>query len=160
MFAHSKQQTSTRRVASQARRKQDGFSLLEMLVVLAIMGLLATLVAPRLFSQIDRSKITAAKAQARSIRTSLDAMRLDIGRYPTAEEGLALLTAPPADPSLRTSWLGPYLEGQLPNDPWGNPYRYSPPGTDAAGFALKPRIYSFGADNQEGGNGMNADIEI
>ncbi len=142
-----------------ARRAARGFSLLEMLVVLAIMGILATLVAPRLFNQVDRSKITAAKAQARSIKTSLDAMRLDLGRYPTAEEGLALLVSPPADPTLRGSWLGPYLDGDLPNDPWGQPYRYEPPRRDDAGFALKPRVFTYGADDEEGGVGLDADIE-
>lgn len=144
----------------QKRNAARGFSLLEMLAVLAIMGILATLVAPRLFNQVDRSKITAAQAQARSLKTSIDALRLDIGRYPTAEEGLNLLVAPPADPTARSSWLGPYIEGALPNDPWGNPYRYEPPGTDDAGFALKPKIYSYGADNEAGGAGMDADIEV
>jgi len=141
-------------------RAEQGFSLLEMLVVLAIMGVLATLVAPRLFNQVDRSKITAAQAQARSLRTSLDALRLDIGRYPTAEEGLAILVTPPTDKRLRSNWLGPYIEGDLPADPWGNPYRYAPPATDAAGFALRPKIYSYGADNQAGGTGLNGDIEV
>ncbi len=141
-------------------KTSKGFSLLEMLAVLAIMGILATLVAPRLFNQVDRSKITAAQAQARSLKTSVDALRLDIGRYPSAEEGLSLLVAPPTEPAARAAWLGPYIEGALPNDPWGNPYRYEPPGTDAAGFALKPKIYTYGADNEPGGAGMNADIEI
>lgn len=145
---------------SRKRRASKGFSLLEMLAVLAIMGILATLVAPRLFNQVDRSKITAAQAQARSLKISVDALRLDIGRYPSAEEGLALLVTPPAEPAARAAWLGPYIEGALPNDPWGNPYRYEPPATDAAGFALKPKIYSYGADNEPGGAGMNADIEI
>lgn len=142
------------------KREEKGFSLLEMLVVLAIMGILASLVAPRLFNQVDRSKITAAQAQARSLRTSLDALRLDLGRYPNQEEGLSLLVQPPSDPSLRANWFGPYIDGDLPSDPWGNAFRYDPPRSDEAGFALKPKIYSFGADNEAGGAGMNADIEI
>lgn len=146
-----------------ARRRtarQRGFSLLEILVVLAIMGVLATLVAPRLFNQVDRSKITAATAQARSLKTSLDAMRLDIGRYPTADEGLSLLVTPPNDPAARATWFGPYIEGDLPADPWGNPYRYQPPSTDEAGFSLSPKIISLGADNAEGGAGANQDITL
>lgn len=141
-------------------RGQAGYSLLEILVVLAIMAVLATLVAPRLFNQVDRSKITTAKAQARSLKTSLDAMRLDIGRYPTAEEGLSLLIAPPADVAVRASWFGPYVDGDLPADPWGNPYRYFPPQTDESGLTQGPRIVSFGADNAEGGTGLDQDIEV
>ena len=142
------------------RRWQGGYSLLEILVVLAIMAVLATLVAPRLFNQVDRSKITTAKAQARSLKTSLDAMRLDMGRYPTAEEGLSLLIAPPADTSARALWYGPYVDGELPRDPWGNVYRYFPPQTDEAGLTQGPRIVSYGADNAEGGDGLDQDIEI
>ena len=139
---------------------ERGFSLLEILVVLAIMGVLATFVAPRLFNQVDRSKITAARAQAQALKTSMNTLRLDIGRYPTAEEGLSLLVTPPTDEALRSNWFGPYIEGDLPADPWGNSYRYVPPETDAQGFTLRPRIISLGADNEEGGEGLNQDIEI
>jgi general secretion pathway protein G len=142
------------------RRSQGGYSLLEILVVLAIMAVLATLVAPRLFNQVDRSKITAAQAQARSLKTSLDAMRLDMGRYPTAEEGLTLLVSPPNDPGARASWFGPYVDGELPTDPWGNAYRYFPPQTDETGLTRGPRIVTYGADNAEGGDGLDKDIEI
>lgn len=142
------------------RDAQRGYSLLEILVVLAIMAVLATLVAPRLFSQVDRSKITTAKAQARSLKISLDAMRLDMGRYPTAQEGLSLLVAPPADAGARASWFGPYVDGDLPADPWGNPYRYFPPQADENGLTRSPRIVTFGADNAEGGAGLDQDIEI
>lgn len=143
-----------------SRDAQRGYSLLEILVVLAIMAVLATLVAPRLFSQVDRSKITTAKAQARSLKISLDAMRLDMGRYPTAQEGLSLLVAPPADAGARASWFGPYVDGDLPVDPWGNPYRYFPPQTDESGLSRAPRIVTYGADNAEGGEGLDQDIEI
>lgn len=150
-----------RGVMSAKRHAQRGYSLLEILVVLAIMAVLATLVAPRLFNQVDRSKITAAQAQARSLKTSLDAMRLDMGRYPTAEEGLSLLVAPPADAAARASWYGPYVDGDtLPTDPWGNAYRYFPPQTDETGLTRGPRIVTFGADNAEGGEGLDKDIEI
>lgn len=142
------------------RQAEAGFSLLEMLVVLAIMALLATLVAPRLFNQVDRAKVTSATAQARSIKTSLDTLRLDIGRYPTAEEGLTLLVSPPQDPAARATWFGPYLEGELPNDPWGNPYTYVPPQTDESGFVISPKIKSLGADNRDGGSGADQDIVV
>ena len=145
---------------SKKLRRQAGYSLLEILVVLAIMAVLATLVAPRLFNQVDRSKITTAKAQARSLKTSLDAMRLDMGRYPTAEEGLLLLVSPPVDAAARALWFGPYVDGELPRDPWGNAYRYFPPQTDEAGLTRGPRIISYGADNAEGGEGLDQDIEI
>ena len=151
-----------RRVRKPSRdNRQAGYSLLEILVVLAIMAVLATLVAPRLFNQVDRSKITTAKAQARSLKTSLDALRLDIGRYPTAEEGLSLLVAPPSDASARASWFGPYVDGEaLPVDPWGNAYVYIPPQTDESGLARGPRIVSLGADNAQGGTGLDEDIEV
>ncbi|MEM8770374.1 MAG: type II secretion system major pseudopilin GspG [Pseudomonadota bacterium] len=146
--------------STESKRRQAGYSLLEILVVLAIMAVLATLVAPRLFNQVDRSKVTTAKAQARSLKTSLDAMRLDMGRYPTSAEGLSLLTAPPDDTAVRASWFGPYVDGDLPVDPWGNPYRYFPPQTDENGLSTGPRIVSYGADNAEGGDGLNQDIEL
>lgn len=144
----------------QKRHWQAGYSLLEILVVLAIMAVLATLVAPRLFNQVDRSKVTTAKAQARSLKTSLDAMRLDMGRYPTAEEGLSLLIAPPAETAARALWYGPYVDGELPRDPWGNAYHYFPPQADETGLTQGPRIVSYGADNAEGGEGLDQDIEI
>jgi len=143
-----------------ARKNQRGYSLLEILVVLAIMAVLATLVAPRLFNQVDKSKVTAAQAQARSLKTSLDAMRLDMGRYPTAEEGLSLLVAPPQEAAARASWYGPYVDGDLPVDPWGNAFRYFPPFTDDSGLTRGPRIVTYGADNAEGGEGLDRDIEI
>lgn len=141
-----------------AQKAQRGYSLLEILVVLAIIGVLATLVGPRLFNQVDRSKLTTAKAQARSLKTSIDAMYFDIGRYPTNEEGLSLLVVPPSDPALSTNWFGPYIDGDLPKDPWGNDYRYKAPAKDQGGFDLRPQIFTYGADNEEGGSGLNQDI--
>ncbi|MEL7201171.1 MAG: type II secretion system major pseudopilin GspG [Pseudomonadota bacterium] len=147
------------RATKTKQKAQRGYSLLEILVVLAIIGVLATLVGPRLFNQVDRSKITAAKAQARFLKTSLEAMYLDIGRYPNDQEGLSLLVTPPSDPGLRAQWAGPYIDGDLPVDPWGNPYRYEQPGQDAAGFNLRVKVVSLGADNEVGGTGLNQDIE-
>jgi general secretion pathway protein G len=130
-----------------------GYSLLEILVVLAIIALIATLVGPRLLSQLDRSKITTAKAQIRSLETSLETMRLDIGRFPTDSEGLRLLVEKPAD-TAAPGWLGPYLDGRLPPDPWGAAYVYKSPPEGAD----KPIILSLGADGKEGGEGLNADV--
>ena len=139
----------------QALARDAGYSLLEILVVLFIIGILAGLVAPRLFTQVDKSKVTAAKSQAKAIRLALDAYRLDTGRYPTEEEGLTVLVDAP---SGRTDWLGPYLDGGIPLDPWETPYVYLPPAQDANGRDLSPKVISLGADKQSGGNGINADI--
>lgn len=147
-----------RRARAPRSGRSEGFSLVEMLVVLAIMGLLMALVGPRLFTQVDKSKVQAAEAQVRSLRTSLDTLRLDIGRYPTSEEGLALLLAPPRDQAEASNWYGPYLDGALPLDPWGNAYLYSPPAPSARGLNGSPDIVSHGADGIEGGAGLNADI--
>jgi general secretion pathway protein G len=131
---------------------EAGFTLLEMLVVLVIMGLLAGLVGPQLLSRVDTSKVSAASTQARMLKTSLETMRLDIGRFPTKEEGLALLNNAPTDDRLARRWHGPYLSEDVPLDPWGNPYVYEA-GADAS-FVL----YSMGADGKPGGDGSNADV--
>ncbi|MCX2865115.1 type II secretion system major pseudopilin GspG [Paucibacter sp. PLA-PC-4] len=133
-----------------------GFTLLEMLVVLVIIGLLAGLVGPRLFSKVDQSKITAANTQVKMLRGAVESLRLDIGRYPTAEEGLALLGKAPADPALASRWRGPYLDGALPDDPWAHPYQYAVPGADSQPFAL----YSLGADGKRGGTGDASDLGV
>lgn len=145
-----------RRAGPEGRNR--GFSLLEMLVVLAIMGLLAALVAPRLFNQVDKSKLTVAETQARSLMTALETLKLDIGRYPTSEEGLSLLMTRPQDALSSRRWMGPYMDEGIPVDPWGNAYAYAPAGLDESGFQQKPFVYSLGADNAPGGTGMNMDI--
>lgn len=131
-----------------------GFTLLEMLVVLVIIGLLASLVGPRLFTKVDASKVQTAQAQVKMIRSAIETMRLDVGRYPSATEGLALLNTPPADEKLRARWRGPYLDEALPTDPWGTPYQYSQPGANGQPYA----IYSLGADGKRGGEGYDADV--
>ena len=133
-----------------------GFTLLELLIVLVIVALLAGLVGPRLLDRLDSSKQTTVEAQVRMLRTALDTLRLDIGRYPTTDEGLALLAVPPADPELGARWRGPYLEGALPADPWGHPYNYA----YAAGGNPPFSLYSFGADGKAGGDGNDKDIGI
>ncbi len=135
------------------RAATAGFTLLEMLVVLVIIGLIAGLVGPQLMGRVDTSKVTAADTQVRMLKSSLDTMRLDIGRYPTKEEGLDLLISPPKDERISARWQGPYLaEGKVPLDPWGNPYQYLP----AGGITIY--LYSFGGDGQSGGEGTNADV--
>jgi general secretion pathway protein G len=141
---------------SSARASLSGFTLLEMLVVLAIIGLLVGLVGPRLFSKVDQSKVTTAQTQVKLLRGAIESLRLDIGRYPTPEEGLGLLSRAPGDASLASRWRGPYLDDALPKDPWGQPYQYAIPGADGQPFAL----FSLGADGQRGGEGDARDIGI
>ena len=136
------------------RDEVRGFTLLEMLVVLVIIGLLASLVGPKLFTKVDSSKVTTAQTQVKMLKGALETLRLDLGRFPTESEGLALLNAVPADEKLRARWRGPYLDEALPPDPWGNPYQYSVPGANSQPFAL----YSLGADGKRGGEGFDADV--
>jgi general secretion pathway protein G len=131
----------------QARRADQGFTLLELLVVMAIIALLGALIGPRLFERLEDSKVVTAQTQVRMLKTALDTMRLDIGRYPTADEGLALLVQAPVDPKLRLRWHGPYLEGEVPLDPWSNPYQYNPRGRDLNAITL----YSYGPTGRPGG---------
>lgn len=135
-------------------KNSAGFSLLEMLVVLVIIGLIASLVGPRLFSRVDTSKVQVAETQSRLLRGAVETFRLEVGRIPTAEEGLAVLYAAPVDERAKARWRGPYLDEAVPSDPWGKPYQYSIPGRDGLPFA----IYSLGADGQPGGEGNDADI--
>lgn len=132
------------------KRSQLGFTLLELLVVMVIIGLLAGYVGPRYFSQIGKSETKAAKAQIDSLEKALDQFRLDTGRYPTTEQGLASLNAKPSNVER---WEGPYLKKAVPPDPWGRPYLYQQPGEHGE-FDL----YSLGKDGQPGGTGDAADV--
>jgi len=133
-------------------RKCGGFTLLELLVVIVIIGLLAGYVAPRYFSQVGRSEIQVARAQIESLEKALDQYRLDMRRYPSAEEGLqALVTKPENAPA----WNGPYLKKAVPLDPWGRPYTYRTPGQKSE-FDL----FSYGRDGKPGGTGDDADIGV
>lgn len=134
--------------------RAHGFTLLEMIVVLVIIGLIMGLVGPRLFKQADKAKVQTAETQIKMLGGALGTMRLDIGSYPTQEEGLQLLVQKPTDSKLAQRWQGPYLEDGLPNDPWGNPYQYSPAPSGIHPFTL----YSYGADGKPGGTGFDADI--
>ena len=122
------------------------------MVVLVILVLIAGLVAPRIMGQVDQANIRAAETQVKMLRAALQTYRLDVGRYPTTTEGLAALMSPP--PDVADYWHGPYLEDELPADPWRTPYRYESPVENLQGFVL----YSLGADQAEGGEGDNADI--
>ena len=131
-------------------RNQQGFTLLELLVVMVIIGLLAAYVAPKYFAQIGKSETKTAAAQIDALGKALDQYRLDVGHYPTTEEGLAALNAKPAN---EVKWDGPYLKKKVPLDPWGKPYVYRQPGEHGDYDLL-----SFGRDGQPGGTGEDADI--
>lgn len=150
MIAASAFQVRVAFVRPVARRSDRGFTLLELLVVIVIIGLLAGLVAPRYFDQVGKSNTKIAKAQIDALEKALDQYRLDVGTYPTTEQGLAALNAKPQNADR---WAGPYLKKAVPPDPWGNRYVYKSPG-DHGEYDL----YSLGQDNQPGGNGEAADV--
>ena len=127
-----------------------GFTLIELMVVLLILGLLAALVAPKVLNRLGQSKQKIAKTQIEMLSSALDQFKLDVGRYPTTEEGLKALIE---NPGVQ-GWNGPYLKKKkIPKDPWGRPYIYKCPGEHGE-FDL----YSLGADGKEGGTGENADV--
>ena len=127
-----------------------GFTLLELLVVLVVLGLLVSIVGPRYFNQLGKSEGKAAQAQISSIAKALDLYRIDVGRYPSTEQGLVALSAAPAN---EPRWHGPYLQKTVPADPWGRPYVYKSPG-ETGEFDL----LSYGKDGSPGGTEDNADI--
>ena len=136
-----------------ARPSQRGFTLIEIMVVIVILGVLAALVVPRVLERPDEARAVAAKSDIAAIIAALKLYRLDNQRYPTTEQGLNALVEKPTDPPVPPNWKpGGYLE-KLPHDPWGTPYQYLNPG-------LKGEIdvYSFGADHQPGGSGPDTDI--
>ncbi len=133
-----------------AKQKQRGFTLFEILVVITILGLLAALVGPRLFGKVSGAMQKTAKAQIELFGTALDTFRLDVGRYPTTDEGLKALREKPSGTEL---WQGPYLPKEIPVDPWKRPYVYRCPGEHGDYDLL-----SFGLDGTEGGEGDNQDI--
>jgi general secretion pathway protein G len=132
------------------RQQERGFTLIEIMVVVIIIGLLAALVGPRLFGKVSIAKQKAAKAQIELFGTALDTFRLDVGRYPTAEEGLKALREKPAGAE---NWQGPYLPKEIPVDPWNKQYVYKSPGEHG-----DYDLISYGLDGAEGGEGENQDI--
>jgi general secretion pathway protein G len=135
-------------------RGARGFTLLELLVVIVIIGLLAGYVAPRYFSQVGRSEVQVARAQIDALEKALDQFRLDVRRYPNAEEGLEALVARPASAA---NWNGPYLKKGVPPDPWGRPYQYRTPGSKP-GYEFE--LVSLGRDGKQGGSGEDTDIGV
>lgn len=141
----------TRQNANRRRGRQAGITLIEMLVVMTIIALFATLVAPQLLNQGDKARVTKAKADIAGLKTALTMYKLDTGVFPTTEQGLKALETAPAGVK---NWSGPYLQEVLVSDPWGNPYDYRFPGQRGN----EPDILSYGADGQPGGEDLNADI--
>jgi general secretion pathway protein G len=139
------------RRARASRHGESGFTLVEILVVITIIGMIMALVGPRVLNYLGESKVKAARIQIESLSSALDLYYLDVGRYPSSSEGLAALAQQPG--GVQT-WNGPYLRtGSVPNDPWGHPYLYRAPGEHGA-FD----IVSYGSDGQEGGSGTAADV--
>jgi general secretion pathway protein G len=134
-----------------AAPRQAGFTLIEIMVVVVILGILAAIVAPNVISRIDDAAITRAKQDIRGIESALKLYYMDNSRYPSTDQGLDALTTRPNDPSVR-NWRGPYLD-KLPKDPWNNTYRYLYPGQNG-----EFDVFTYGADGQPGGEGINAEI--
>jgi general secretion pathway protein G len=135
--------------------RRAGFTLVEILVVIIVIAMLATLVAPSVFQHVDSAKSSTAKAQIEMLSAALDAYRLDNDRYPTTEQGLAALRQAPTGSPVPRRWRGPYLRRELPVDPWGQPYVFRSPGT------VNPESFdllTLGRDGREGGEGEDADV--
>jgi len=139
-----------RSTLSPNRKQPRGFTLLELLVVMVIIGLLAGYVGPKFFGQIGKSEVKAAKAQIDALQKSLDQYRIDLGHYPSTEQGLQALVVKPAD---EPRWAGPYLSKAVPKDPWHNEYQYRAPGEHG-----EYDLLSFGRDGRPGGEGEDADL--
>jgi general secretion pathway protein G len=136
------------------KRKNSGFSMIELLVVLVILGMLAGLVGPRLFGKLDSSKVKTAETQVKMLKGALQTYRLDVGDFPSTEQGLEALVRIPRGGRAEKSWQGPYLDGEVPMDPWSNPYQYAKEASGLESFTL----YAWGADGKEGGEALDADV--
>lgn len=136
------------------RFHRRGFTLIELLVVIIVLGLLAALVAPRIIGHVGEARSTTAQTQIEMLTLALDNYKLDNTRYPTTEQGLEALRTRPTRQPLPLNWRGPYVRKDIPVDPWGRPYVYRSPGSNADGFDL----YTLGRDGQPGGTEEDADI--
>jgi general secretion pathway protein G len=149
--------SSTPTTSGSERRRngggERGFTLIELLVVLAILALLAGVVAPRVLAYLGRAKTDTSALQLETLSAALDMFRLDVGRYPTTQEGVSALVA--ASSGAAPGWRGPYVKGAgVPADPWGRPYQYRSPGSNGRPYDL----FTFGADGAPGGDGENRDV--
>ena len=153
MKAEDSMKRTTRHGATAHALGQAGFTLIELLVVLVIIGLLATLVAPNFIGQSEKAKPKVARTQLENLRNALDMYQLDVGRYPSSDEGLDALRFRPGS---APRWSGPYVRDEIPVDPWGNRYFYRSPGASGGGFDLG----THGADGRSGGDGTNADVIV
>jgi len=152
IFAEHVMPFSKHLVRHRRPHRAHGFTLLELLVVLLIIAMLAGYVGPKLFGELDKAKVKTAQGQIKAIGDALDRYRLDMGAYPTTEQGLSALLVSPADAATR--WHGPYLTREIPADPWGQSYHYTRPGSAGKDFDLM----SYGADGKAGGTGYAADV--
>jgi general secretion pathway protein G len=136
-------------------RRESGFTLIEIMVVLVIIAIMTALIAPQIMGRVDEARVTAAKQDIRTLETALDFYQMDNFHYPTTDQGLEALVKKPDDPSVRHWRDGGYLKATtVPKDPWGNEYRYIIPGSKGGAYDL----YSLGADGETGGEGTDADI--
>jgi general secretion pathway protein G len=133
--------------------RAGGFTLIEIMVVVIIIGLLAAVIVPQVVDKVDQAKVTRAKSDIQALEAALTMFRLDNSRYPTTDQGLSALVTQPTDPAIRHWRPGGYIP-RLSKDPWGNDYQYTSPGTHSKDYDL----YSLGADGQPGGEGVDADV--
>ena len=153
LLAFHAPKTALARVPERRNHREAGFTLIDIMVVIAIIGILATLIVPNIMGRPDEARATAAKHDVGTINQALKLYRLDIGRYPTTEQGLKALVERPTSEPIPQNWkTGGYLSS-VPKDPWGNPYQYSNPGTRG-----EIDVISYGADGKPGGTGTDADI--
>jgi len=134
-------------------KRQSGFTLIEIMVVVVILAVLGALVVPKILENVDKARVTRAASDIRAIQTALDLYRLDNFKYPTTEQGLQALVTQPTDPTITNYRSGGYLPS-LPKDPWNNPYQYVSPGANGRDYD----IISYGRDGKPGGEGYDADI--
>jgi general secretion pathway protein G len=136
-------------------RRESGFTLIEIMVVLTIIAIMTALIAPQIMGRVEEARVTAAKQDIRTLETALDFFQMENFHYPTTDMGLEALVKKPEDPAIRNWRAGGYLKATtVPKDPWNNPYRYMQPGTKGGAYDL----YSLGADGEVGGEGVDADI--